>query len=317
MVLPDNALKTPSTAAAPPAWQSALVGVIAGFAYGILGFFVLTLLDHPRMGTVFFLFFPFVVGATIALFTPRPLPAVTLLSTTISLLFCLFALITLHAEGLLCAILAFPVVFASLAVGVGMGLLIRILIYPFRNSTANSLILLAAPVLILTTNHFEMKSFSGPRTLSVVTTVHLAATPDQVWANIQSLDSLTGTKPILMHLGLPVPQRCVLKGMAAGSKRICYFDQGSIEETILEWDPPRRMRLSIDRTNLPGRRWLEFDGAEYVLQPDPAGTIVTRTTTIRSNLAPAWYWARFERWGVSSEHNYLFRDLANRFSEKN
>ena len=97
MALPDNTLKTSAPATAPPAWQSAVVGVIAGFAYGILGFFVLTLLDHPRMGNVFFLFFPFVVGATIALFTPRPLPAVALLSTTISLLFCLFALITLRA----------------------------------------------------------------------------------------------------------------------------------------------------------------------------------------------------------------------------
>jgi len=277
---------------------------------------VLKLLDSPRMGSVFFLFFPFVVGATIALFTPRPLPAITLLSATVSLLFCLLALITVRAEGLLCAVLAFPLVFVSLVIGVGMGLLFRIIVHPFRSSTTNSLILLAAPILVLTGNHFEMKSFSGPRILAVTTTVHLSATPEQVWTNIQSLDSLAGKKPLLMNFGLPIPQRCVLKGTAVGSKRICYFDQGSIEETILEWDPPHRMRLSIDRTNMPGRHWLEFEGAEYDLQPDATGTTVTRITTIRSNLAPAWYWATFERWGVSSEHDYLFSDLAHRFSNQ-
>ncbi len=146
--------------------------------------------------------------------------------------------------------------------------------------------------------------------------MHLRATPEQVWANIQSLDSLAGTKPLLMYLGLPIPQRCVLQGTAVGSKRTCYFDQGSIEETILEWNPPRRMRLSIDRTNMPGRHWLDFDGAEYDLQPDADGTVITRVTTIRSNLSPTWYWGRFERWGVQSEHQYLFSDLSARFESR-
>jgi hypothetical protein len=118
-----------------------------------------------------------------------------------------------------------------------------------------------------------------------------------------------------MHIGLPIPQKCVLEGRSVGSKRICYFDQGSIEESVLEWDPPRRMRLAIDRTNMPGRHWLEFDGAEYDLTGDATGTTITRVTTVRSNLQPAWYWARFEKWGVESEHEYLFSDLTNRFQD--
>ena len=112
-----------------------------------------------------------------------------------------------------------------------------------------------------------------------------------------------------------MPQKCVLQGTAVGSKRVCYFNQGYIEETILDWQPPRRMQFSIDRTNLPGRHWLGFKEAQYVLEPNAGGTLVTRTTRITSGLSPAWYWEPLERWGVSSEHDYLFHDLARRFRE--
>ena len=298
-----------------PPWGGALVGVGTGLVYGLFGFFLMRSTDSPRMGGALFLLLPLFVGATIAMVTPRPFAAVGLLSATISLLICLSTLIAMRAEGLLCAIIAFPLVFGSLAIGIGVGLLLRDLIRPARNFTTNCIIFLAAPVLVFGGHRLEMKTFTQARTESVTTTIHLPATPEEVWADIQSLDKLAGRKPLLMYMGLPVPQRCELKGTSVGSKRICYFDQGSIEETILEWDPPRRMRLAIDRTNMPGRHWLEFNGAEYDLHGDATGTTITRVTTIRSNLRPAWYWARFEVWGVASEHDYLFSDLAQRFPQ--
>jgi hypothetical protein len=307
----------PSHVPAPaeiPAWQGALIGVGAGLVYGFVGFFALRMFESPRMGATLFMLLPLVVGATIALVTPRPITAVALISGTISLLFCLTGLIFVHAEGLLCAFLAFPVIFVSLAIGVGFGMLIRVITQSFRKAAMNSLIFLAGPALVFGGHQLEMKTFPQPRVQSISTSIHLRATPELLWANIQSLDKMGGTKPFLMHVGLPIPQRCVLQGTAVGSKRTCYFDQGYIEETILEWDPPRRMRLSIDRTNMPGRHWLSFEGAEYDLKPDADGTVITRVTTIRSNLSPAWYWSRFESWGVESEHEYLFSDLAARFA---
>jgi len=257
---------------------------------------------------------PVVTGATIALVTPHPMAGAAFLSGAISLVICLIGLIAAKAEGILCALLAFPLIFASLAAGIGLGLVIRALIQSLRGVTTNFVILLTAPALLVAGHQLEMNTFRQARSESVTTTVILPASPDQVWANIQSLDRVAGRKPALMYIGLPIPQRCVLQGTAVGSKRTCYFDQGFIEESVLEWDPPRRMRLSIDRTHLPGRHWLEFEGAEYELKPVPGGTELTRSTTIRSNLAPGWYWAPFEKWGVVSEHEYLFSDLTSRFA---
>lgn len=297
-----------------PAWLGAVVGVMAGVVYGMLGFALLRIPNANQMGGVFFLLLPFVVGITIALVTPRAMYSALLLSGTGSLLICLLCLVTLHMEGVLCAVLAFPLIFVPLALGVALGTLLRNMIRPFEKAKMNVAVLVLGPLLLFGGHRFEEKNYPEPRVAVVTTTMHLAAPPEEVWRNIQSLDSLGGRKPFLMHIGLPVPQKCVLQGTSVGSKRICYFDRGSIEESVLEWDPPRKMRLAIDRTNMPGRHWLSFNGAEYDLAADATGTTITRTTTIRSALRPAWYWARFEVWGVQSEHRYLFGDLARRFS---
>ncbi len=298
------------------AWQGALAGVGAGILYGLVGFFALRLFESPRMGITLFLLLPLVVGATIAFVTPRAIAAVALIAGTISLFICLLTLISVHAEGLLCAVIAFPLIFVSLMIGVGLGMLLRELFRRAQTLSMNAIIIFAGPALVFGGHILEMKVSPKPRIESITTSMHLSAAPEQVWANIQSIDRLSGAKPLLMYLGLPIPQRCVLEGTAVGSKRTCYFDQGYIEETILEWDAPRRMRLSIDRSNMPGRHWLDFAGAEYELRPDANGTVITRVTTIRSNLSPAWYWEGFERWGVRSEHNYLFTDLAGRFASQ-
>lgn len=280
--------------------------------YGLLGFLMASL--SPRMGSTLFVFLPLVVGITIALVTPRPILAAAMLSSTISLLICLVFLIAMKAEGILCAIMAFPLIFLSLLVGSALGWAIRQVRSP--GATTSLFILALAPMAIVGVNRLEMRSLMAPRTRSVTTTVHLSASPGQVWADILSIDHVAGRKPILMHFGLPIPQRCVMEGRSVGSKRTCYFDQGYIEESVLEWNPPQRMRLAIDRTHMPGRHWLQFDGAQYDLQGDSSGTTLTRVTTIRSNLQPAWYWGPLEKWGVQSEHEYLFSDLEQRFNLK-
>jgi hypothetical protein len=103
-----------------------------------------------------------------------------------------------------------------------------------------------------------------------------------------------------------------MEGSGEGAKRTCYFEQGYIQETVIGWSPPNVMLLSIDRTNMAGRHWLGFEYAKYELRWDGSQTVLTRTTAIISNLYPAWYWRTFERWGVRSEHEYIFSDLARR-----
>jgi hypothetical protein len=290
----------------------ALTGAVAGIAFGLAGFFLAQIPSTHAMGPVMFLLVPLAAGVAISMVATgrQQFWASAILATIISLA----TLIAFHLESLLCVVLALPWLAAGLAIGIGLGHLLRKAAGRLANNdhTVAPLVFVALPLMIWAGHRTEVSTLIHPRREIVVSTVRLPAEAAKVWSDLRAFDSLEGQKPMLMYIGLPVPERCTTQGSGLGSKRTCYFDHGFIEETVTDWSPPERMGLSIDRTDLPGRHWLGFENAEYDLKADGSATVLTRTTTIISNLYPAWYWRPFERWGVSSEHSYIFGDLALR-----
>ena len=290
------------------------VGALVGTVVGLGGFFLSNYPKIQGMGSVMFLVTPILAGFAIALVTRKPntMRAAMFLAVLASLLF----LVAAGFEGTLCAVLAFPFLAAGLAIGALLGGVFRkSVVERFRNRGATiALFLGITPAIILAGHQAEYRSLNRPREEVVTNSVLISATPDHVWGHIQSIDSIDAPKPWLMYIGLPVPLRCTLQKTGVGAKRICYFNNGSIEEIITEWSPPSRMRLSIDRTNMPGRHWLGFEDAVYELKPEGTSTRLTRTTTIISHLQPVWYWRYFECLGVSSEHEYILNDLKRRLS---
>jgi len=297
-------------------WKDSLMGVLVGWLTGILfgvgGFILSRIPGTHAMGGVVFLLVPIAAGFAITLVSHdlESVSAAAILATIGSLAI----LIAMHMETLLCAVLAFPLLLLGLVIGIVLGLLFHKLTRKSEgnNPTFTSLVLLSMPLLILAGHRVEVSILVHPRREVVTSTIRLAADPSRVWTELQSFDSLAGEKPLLMYVGLPIPTRCVMEGSGPGAKRTCYFDHGYIQETVIEWSPPSVMNLSIGRTNMLGRHWLSFEDARYELRRDGNETILTRSTTIVSNLYPALYWRPFERWGISSEHGYIFRDLARR-----
>jgi hypothetical protein len=298
-------------------WRSSIKGVVigtlTGIGFGLAGFFFAEIPETHAMGPVMFLLVPLAAGFAIATVTRnfQIVSASAILATLGSLVF----LIATHMETPLCGLIALPALFTGLLIGALLASLFQKIVRLISGGgTLKSIFFLSVPLLVVAGHRIEMSALVHPRQEVVTSSTLLDAQPSQVWAALESFDSLTAEKPILMYIGLPVPLKCTIEGIGQGAKRTCYFDRGYIEETVTEWDPPNMMRLSIDRTNMPGRHWLGFEGAEYDLHQSTGGTLLTRSTTIISNLYPAWYWRRFERWGVSSEHAYIFEDLARRLN---
>lgn len=290
--------------------RAAAVGAGSGTAIGLLAFLVLTSRPDPSMGDVLFLLVPVVAGFSVAMVARRS--NTTVAAAMLSVVCSLVLLIAFGKEGLLCAILAFPIIIAGLGIGVGIGVLVRKVFITEKKTTTTGILLLTAPTLILAGDRIERPTLRHPRTEVVQTAVEVDDSPERVWRNILSIDSVQASKPILMYVGLPVPQRCTMQGQGVGAKRTCYFNVGYIEETVTGWNPPYYMGLSIDRTHMPGRHWLGFESAEYRLEPHGPMTLLTRRTTVSSHLHPAWYWRPFERLGVESEHAYILRDVVGR-----
>jgi hypothetical protein len=292
------------------------LGTVSGICVGLGGFFLANTPTTRGMGQVMFLLVPFCAGFTIAVVTRgrNTAWAAALLAVLASLVF----LVAGKLEGLLCAILAFPLLVLALGVGAVLGYLFRrhVVERLQHQITGVTIVFALTPALIFMGHRAEMPALDTVRREVVSNSIFLRATPEEVWTNIQSIDSIAATKPLLMHFGLPVPLRCTLERKGVGAKRTCYFENGSIEEIVTEWAPPYSMRLTIDRTNMPGRHWLGFESAAYELRPEGSGARLTRTTTITSHLYPVWYWRYFERLGVESEHQYILGDLANRVARQ-
>jgi len=294
-------------------WKASLtataVGAVSGTAVGLLAFFFLTSRQFPSMGATLFLLAPVAAGFSVAMVSRRPdiTSAAALLSVACSLVL----LIALGKEGVLCAILAFPIIAAGLAIGIGMGLLMRrLFVNRAKNQTTTTgILLLIAPTLVLAGEHIERPMLRRPRTELIETAVQVDDSPERVWAQVLAIDSVQASKPLLMYVGLPIPERCSIDEKGVGARRTCYFNVGYIEETVIAWNPPYYLGLSIDRTHMPGRHWLAFESADYRLEPDGSGARLTRRTTVLSYLHPSWYWRLFERLGVESEHDYILRDI--------
>ena len=259
-----------------------------------------------------FLIVPVAAGFSVALVARRPNRTVS--AALLAILGSLACLIAFGREGVLCSLLALPIIVVGLGLGVGIGLLIRKIFVDRASHQATTMgfLLLIGPILIFAGARIERPTLEHPRTDVISNTVEVSDSPEHVWTNIQSIDSVQGSKPFLMSVGLPIPERCTMRGQGVGARRTCYFNTGYIEETVTAWNPPYSLGLSIDRTHMPGRHWLDFQRAEYRLELHGQSIALTRTTTVTSNLRPAWYWRGFEWLGVQSEHRYILRDVVLR-----
>jgi hypothetical protein len=267
------------------------------------------------MGITLFVLTPFAAGFAAARFTrtSRQAAASALIATISSLLF----LVTYGFEGLLCAIMAFPVIFSCVYVGAVSGAYLgKWSTKPDKTGRMyTGAIVLLIPAALSLSHHLERPRLDRVRVQTVVSEIRVPVSADVAWTAIASIDQVAAAKPLLMYVGLPIPTRCALSGRGVGATRICYFNNGSIEERVIEWLPPRRMGLRIDRTNMPGRHWLGFETASYELTSENSGTVVRRATTISSHLYPGWYWAPLERIGVEAEHRYIMDDLRRRVAK--
>jgi hypothetical protein len=217
-------------------------------------------------------------------------------------------LIALAIEGIICTLMAAPILMALALFGSFIGyVIVRSRISSRETGSYAGALLVAMPFLM----GAEADLGRPVREEVVIDETVLAAPPEEVWEMVKAIDEIRVPRPFLLRFGA-VPLYCTLERDGVGAMRTCHFDRGVIEERIDEWDPPRKMGMSIVRTTLPGRPWLKFVRATYELRPEGGGTRLIRTTSYTSILHPAIYWRTLEGWGFGTAHRYLFAELARR-----
>ncbi|MBI3551104.1 MAG: hypothetical protein HY077_01185 [Elusimicrobia bacterium] len=290
-------------------WLGALSGLATGVAVAVGGFFLLRDLTGA-MGITLFILLPLAIGLSVG-FVARPgarLWAILILALIVSSSILIFA----KAEGLLCVLMALPLVLPGAWIGALLGNRVRKKYIDAGRGGAllRWLLLAAMPCLLMGAYRLETPYRRVARLQTVENVARFDAPIQEVWDRLKAVERIDASRPLFMLAGLPRPIYCELIAGKVGGRRVCHFNNGVIEEEITEWAPPVRMGMRITRATLPGRHWLKYVAADYALRQEGSRTVVSRTTSVSSRLYPAWYWSPLERWGIDTEHRYLFESVS-------
>ena len=217
------------------------------------------------------------------------------------------------AEGGFCLLLAFPLAALVAIPGALLGRAVAL-----RGHEAAGLAALLAPLLVLS----EPKV--PPPSYEVVSTVEIAAPPDQVWQRVVSFPEIRAPTEWLFRIGVAAPERARIVGTGVGATRYCDFTTGSFVEPITAWDPGHRLAFDIVRQAPPMHEWSPYryvnpphlDGyfrathGEFELTALPGGrTRLVGRTRYEVEMAPQGYWAVAAGQIVSAIHLRVLRHI--------
>ena len=292
--------------------RNLIKGVFLGSLVGVLlqlGGYLLARGDGSEFGWVMFVIVPFVSGFAVAAVVRQPKRVIGCCLTGSAITFSV--MLFTGWEGIVCCVMSLPLVAIGVAIGAFIGYRVRGQFIDQLAAPGKAKIMLIAlcPLFIAAADRIEQQFRSVQQHEVFTTETTVAGTPERAWDMVAQIQKLDGPRPFLLRVGLPVPTRCLLDNAAVGGRRVCYFDNGSIEQEVTEWQRPSLMGLRVTESTLPGRHWLTFIDASYELFAEGAQTRVVRHTTIGTRLYPRWYWRPLERWGVTSEHDFVFSNL--------
>jgi len=212
-----------------------------------------------------------------------------------------------HVEGLVCILMALPLVAVCALMGYAIGLIIK-----HYTKEKDKLKLSILPLTILVVSYVVTHIWSGDGTESTVSTsMILKANSPIVYDHIKQVDTVTAPPHWFHDLGLPYPYKCIMTAEEVGGKRICEFDAGVITETIVELEKNRLLRMEVTDYNMPGKVWFSFKEDRYDVDQILGGTKITRTTSYLSKLRPRLYWNEIERLTIGAQQELVFENLRN------
>ncbi|MCA9187791.1 MAG: SRPBCC family protein [Pirellulaceae bacterium] len=234
-------VKLPQQQASANVTKGSVLGVLAGLMMGA-AMLSISVYGLESYGAALFMGTPLMMGvitgytanrfASVGYFSSSSLGTIAVLLAGATLL--LFAL-----EGLICVLMAFPMLLPLGALGGLMGKAIADATLPSARNVAASIAFL--PLLALA----EVTLESSPE-YEVRSTVEIAAPPEVVWQHVIRFPELPPPQEWYFRTGIACPERATIVGTGVGAVRYCQFNTGSFVEPITAWEPDRRLAFDVD-----------------------------------------------------------------------
>jgi hypothetical protein len=284
-------------------WRSGLVALAVTVPLAVLGVILAAEVLHSYAFGLF-VGAPFAVGMiSVLLFgfsRPQPFGPCVLVALAGSALTG-FALLGFRIEGVVCLVMASPIMVPLVFLGAMVGYAIQSRPWLNGQTTYVTLaILVVLPALMAAESAHEPE----PEVRAVETEIVIDAPPDKVWALVIAFPPLPEPDEWLFHTGVAYPLRAEIHGHGVGAVRHCVFTTGTFVEPIEIWDESRLLRFAVTEQPEPMREWSPYHihpahldhylvsrKGQFALKALPGGrTRLVGTTWYSNRMWPAAYW---------------------------
>ena len=200
-------------------------------------------------------------------------------------------------EGLICIVMALPILLFFTWIGSYLGLVLL-----------NQLPDKSITILLVLIGLIPMMSFiehgNSSEMTSVVTQIEIAASKESVWKNVVEFPELNKPSEFIFKTGIAYPINARIEGSGVGAVRHCNFTTGSFVEPITVWDEPNLLRFDVVEQPEPMKELSFYDidaphlhdyfvskQGQFKLTTLPNGnTLLEGTTWYYHNIKPSMYW---------------------------
>jgi hypothetical protein len=231
-------------------------------------------------------------------------------------------LLAVGMEGLVCLLMASPLVITVGMAGCAIGYLFArsTWLANFRTWSAG-LLVMVWPIGLAT----EIISSPRPTLHAVRTEIIVQAPVEVVWKATVSFEELPEPREEMFRLGVAYPIAAKIAGQGVGAVRHCIFNTGTFVEPIQVWQPPFLLRFAVTDQPPPMQElspWpidpphlhgcLVCRQGEFRLEPlGPHQTRLIGTTWYELHMWPEWYWHLWSDYCIHQIHARVLRHIAN------
>ncbi|MEP2775160.1 MAG: hypothetical protein ABJQ29_02325 [Luteolibacter sp.] len=283
-----------------------LFAIVAATLALAMGLYRLLVLGQLEQSALMFIGLPTALAILLA-WLPAAKTATGMIMKGITLFLLLLGI--LYIEGFICILMAAPFFYS---IGAVIGFIVDKARAKREWDKRFRLVVLPALALMSMEGVTGFLSFPRQETVTVSHETHLSpAEARTLLARGPEFDA--STLPGFLKLGFPQPQEITGGGLETGDLWRISFAGGEgkpgdllAEVTLSEPNHILVTRIS-DTSHIA--HWLDWQDAEWELEPTANGTKVILTMRYRRLLDPAWYFKPIERYGVKTAGEYFLTSI--------
>lgn len=299
--------------------KAAIGGIAVGALYASVLAQASVYLFHDYVLALFF-GTPFVVGVAcgymLNLRASRSY-GLTITVASAALLLSGVALLLFAFEGVICIMMAVPIVLPIGIAGAPIGKMLA----DRRRRIHGGLIgaLLVIPLWAAAESQLPVS-----REFVVSSSIEVAAPQATVWQNVVGFSKITERPEWYFRMGIACPSEARILGSGVGAERHCIFTTGKFVEPITVWDEPRRLAFTVREQPDPmieltpyrhihpphlDLAFRSIRGEFDLVELSDGSTRLTGRTWYALDMRPHAYWTIWSDWLVHRIHERVLRHI--------